>query len=713
MKKIPEDYVEKVYAGWLGKIIGVRHGANIEGWTYERIKRAFGEIDGYIHQFKNFAADDDINGPAFFQMALQDFAPKTISGREMGLTWLNYVPDGHGFFWWGGYGNSTEHTAYINMKNGIMPPRSGSIEQNGATVAEQIGGQIFSDCWGLVAPGNPRLAADYAHKMSSVSHGGNGIYGGMFVAAAIAAAFTADGVKEIIESGLAVIPDDSEYAVMRRDIIHFYREHPRNWRDCFHFVQDNYGYRHYPGNVHIIPNSAIIILALLYSQGDYSKAINISNMCGWDTDCNVGNIGTITGVLNGIDGISDKWKRPVNDFVCSSSVLGSLNILDIPWLASLTANLGYRIAGEEPPEDWRQILGERKRYYHFEYPGSTQAFRVENDGQASGFIENSREQAHTGQRSLKLVFDNANGGHGYRAYQQTYYTPEDFDDSRYDPAFSPVIYPGQGIETMVYLPKTGIEKVKARMFVQDRNSGQKFYSSKFDLVPGEWVKIDYTIPVMKGACLQKAGVELIPLEEERWRHLDFPSLIVYIDDFKFKGKPDYSVDFSGECIEEWHGLHKEVSQLTYLRGIWTLEDGELSGSFSGEPAEAYTGDVYWEDYVFKTEVKPILGEYHNINFRVQGAIRSYAAGLAPDGQLKLYKNNNGYEELASTNFSWQQGETYMIEVKASSNNIIISVEDELLIEYIDEDSPYLTGQIGFSNFAGSHTHYSGFELKGI
>ena len=55
----------KVYAGWLGKIIGVRHGASIEGWEYDRIKRVYGEIDSYLVDYKDFAADDDSNGPMF------------------------------------------------------------------------------------------------------------------------------------------------------------------------------------------------------------------------------------------------------------------------------------------------------------------------------------------------------------------------------------------------------------------------------------------------------------------------------------------------------------------------------------------------------------------------------------------------------------------------------------------------------------------------
>src|SRR5665647_3689931 len=100
--------------------------------------------------------------------------------------------------WWGGYGVSTEHTAYVNLQNGIKAPVSGSIEVNGSTVAEQIGGQIFIDVWGLIAPGKASLAAKYAEKAASVSHDGNGKYGGMFIAACIAEAFVEKDIRSII-----------------------------------------------------------------------------------------------------------------------------------------------------------------------------------------------------------------------------------------------------------------------------------------------------------------------------------------------------------------------------------------------------------------------------------------------------------------------------------------------------------------------------------
>ena len=50
--KITENYMEKVYAGWLGKIIGIRLGAPIEGWTYQRIRDVFGDVWCYPADYK-------------------------------------------------------------------------------------------------------------------------------------------------------------------------------------------------------------------------------------------------------------------------------------------------------------------------------------------------------------------------------------------------------------------------------------------------------------------------------------------------------------------------------------------------------------------------------------------------------------------------------------------------------------------------------------
>ena len=38
-------------------------------------------------------------------------------------------------------------------------------------------------------------------------------------------------------------------------------------------------------------------------------------MCGWDTDCNVGNVATIMGVRCGLEGIPQTLRRPINDIL--------------------------------------------------------------------------------------------------------------------------------------------------------------------------------------------------------------------------------------------------------------------------------------------------------------------------------------------------------------------------------------------------------------
>lgn len=698
---IPDDYPERVYAGWLGKVIGVRHGGNIEQWSHERIARAFGEITGYVHQFKNFAADDDTNGPLFFLRVLEDYTcGRDITPEQMGLAWLNYAPDGHGFFWWGGYGQSTEHTAYVNLRNGIAAPESGSIQRNGTTVAEQIGGQIFVETWGLIAPGRPKLAAEYAGKMASVSHDGEGRYGGMFIAACIAAAFIKGEVAGIIEQGLAVLPADSSYATMTRDVMRIWRERPADWRQGFAYVRENYGYDKYPGACHIIPNAAVVVLSLLYGEGDFSRTINICNMCGWDTDCNVANVGAIIGVKNGLQGIDDAWRKPINDFLCCSSVVGSLNILDLPWCASYIAKFGYLLADQPMPAAWQTMMDTDRVLCHFEYPGSTHAFKVEADHGLAASILNTEEAAYSGSRSLKVVFDKVNSGCGYRAYLQTYYGPEDFDDSRYDPAFSPIVYPGQEVACKLMVSAGTPTPMLARLYVHDRNSGQTFYGPKTTIRPEQWEKLSYRIPQLSGVCIDRAGIEWIPLSAK------YATLTAYVDDFELGGEPDYTLDFTKERIERWSGVHQEVSQLTYLRGIWTLEDGELSASHAGAPAEAYTGQLHWTDLEIEAELIPKMGYAHMINFRVQGAIRSYAAGLSGNGtQAVLLKNDNGYRELASGPYEWKHGSSYKIAVVMRGNRFSLLINDILVMEFVDYDQPYAKGMVGFSSHENSHTHY--------
>ncbi len=86
---------------------------------------------------------------------------------------------------WSGKGIGTEHTAYLNLKNGIFPPESGSAAQNGSVMPEQVGGQIFIDAWGMLALEDPGFAVEMARVAASVSHDDEAVYAGCVVAAIV------------------------------------------------------------------------------------------------------------------------------------------------------------------------------------------------------------------------------------------------------------------------------------------------------------------------------------------------------------------------------------------------------------------------------------------------------------------------------------------------------------------------------------------------
>ena len=265
-----EQWFEKIYAGFLGMDAGMRLGAPVENpwWTYERLRDYFGDIRGYLREYKTHPPDDDINGPVIFLRALLDSGGLDFTERMAGETWLNYTRCGRGMFWWGGEDVSTEHRAYMNLKRGLTAPDSGSIAQNGVVAAEQIGGQIFVDTWGLISPGRPEQAAAFARRMASVSHDGEALHGAAFMAACVAAAFTCDSVEAVIDAGLRQIPADCVYRRVVDAVRAFHAACPEDFRSCRDYVDREWGNDRFPGGYHIIPNAGICILALLYGEND-------------------------------------------------------------------------------------------------------------------------------------------------------------------------------------------------------------------------------------------------------------------------------------------------------------------------------------------------------------------------------------------------------------------------------------------------------------
>src|SRR5262249_46380122 len=330
---IPADYAERTYAGVLGKIIGVYLGRPFEGWWYDDIMNKLGEIKGYVHDrlgMPLIVTDDDISGTFTFLRALPDYGNlRQLTAEQIGQTWLNYIIERRTILWWGGLGNSTEHTAYLRLKHGISAPRSGSIATNGKVVAEQIGSQIFIDGWAMGSPGDPERAADFARRAGSVSHDGEAIYGAQVIAAIEAEAYVESDLNKLLDTAVGCIPRDCLIYRMISVIREWHAEYP-DWHQTREQIATNYGYDKYGGERPLDANPAPIIMSLVHGQGDLARSLMIVNTAGWDTDCNSGNVGCILGIRNGLAGLAAgrDWRGPLADRLYLPTAEGGSAISD-------------------------------------------------------------------------------------------------------------------------------------------------------------------------------------------------------------------------------------------------------------------------------------------------------------------------------------------------------------------------------------------------
>ena len=698
---IPTDYLERVYAGFLGMNIGIRLGAPVEAtiWSYDRIRNTYGDIHAYVKDYIHFAADDDANGPYYFLRALKDDAvDREPCPQDVGRAWLNYAREGVGMFWWGGYGRSTEHTAYLNLKAGVPAPQSGSIAQNGKTIAEQIGGQIFIDTWGLISPCDPAAAARRAAVSASVSHDGEGLEGARFIAACIALAFSMQDIGRIVEEALKQVGPESTYRRVAEAVIAFHRAHPEDFRACRQMLEEDFGYDKYPGVCHIIPNAGVCVLSMLYGEGDFARTVEIATMCGWDTDCNAGNVGTVLGVMCGIDSIPDRYRKPINDLLVLSGIAGSLNILDIPSYAKELALLGYRMSGEEAPAALRDSFHEEETFFDFELPGSTHGFHVSDPFTTA--LRHTDELAFRGHGALSILIDRVGRFEGGRVYYKPFFRRADFSDERYSPAFSPRAYAGQQVSFQLYLDQwEGSQPVLVAPYVRLSMSGKILDLGYRPLCRGQWQEISFTIPDTEGEPVDEVGF----LYEGNCKDRTLGRIL--LDEFRIYGKADYRIELARQKTE--FGCLTPFSQ---NHGAWTMESGRLH-AMSCDTAQCFTGQYFTRDVQLTVPVQPEHGEGHTLAVRAQGAMRGYYAGFGKPGKAVIFKQDFGLSVLAECDFDWHFGQNYQLTVTAQGNRITLFADGKALLSAQDEAFTY--GMVGLVRVGMGRTLYGDLQVKAL
>ncbi|MFF2232044.1 ADP-ribosylglycohydrolase family protein [Streptomyces anulatus] len=326
---------DRLHAAWLGRAAGCLLGKPVEKLPLEGIRalaRATGDwppttwftargvpagllaahpwnrrsaATSLAENIDGMPEDDDLNYPLLTLLLLQRNG-RSFTTDDLARLWLDELPAGRTF--------TAERIAYGNLLAGVEPPETARRRN---PFREWIGAQIRADVHGWTHPGDPAGAAAQAHRDAVLTHTGNGVYGAMFTAAALAVAAGGESdVHGCLAAGLRVVPPHSRYAHAVRLGIETARTEGE-----FDAVVDRlhavYGDTHHW--VHVLPNAALLAAALTHADGDFTRSIGLAVSGGWDTDSNGATAGSLAGLLAGGPGaLPEHWTTPLKNRLATS-----------------------------------------------------------------------------------------------------------------------------------------------------------------------------------------------------------------------------------------------------------------------------------------------------------------------------------------------------------------------------------------------------------
>jgi len=321
-----KEYLERVQGALLARMAGCTLGAPVEGWPVERMEslakengEKFPPVDYWTrvpdpyskrygvsrreeytrNKMNGVPVDDDIAYTLLGLLIVEDFGPD-FTVADAGRAWLKYLP----------MACTAEKVALDNLRKGVPAERAAEKDN---PFCEWIGADIRADPWGCLAPGWPEKAAEMAWRDAFLSHRRNGIYGEMFFAAAIAAAFAVDDPREALEIGLTEIPRGCATAKAVRWALKT-APRVRDYRDARRRVDERFTGMH---EVHTLNNACLTIWGLAIGGTDVTRVLGETVAMGLDNDCTAATAGSIVGAVVGKKRIPAHWRRRYDNTVHS------------------------------------------------------------------------------------------------------------------------------------------------------------------------------------------------------------------------------------------------------------------------------------------------------------------------------------------------------------------------------------------------------------
>lgn len=173
---------------------------------------------------------------------------------------------------------------------------------------EMCGAAIRVDTYGYAFPGDPYRAVECAWRDATCTHARTGVYGSLFIAAAVATAFVADSPMDIFETALKYVPQNSRFFTIVNDCFELVAK-ASEWEDGYAAIHAKYKVY---GHCKLYQECGQLINTAKFAK-DANDAICIQVMQGCDTDCFGKIAGSIMGAYFGPGSLHKEWITPFND----------------------------------------------------------------------------------------------------------------------------------------------------------------------------------------------------------------------------------------------------------------------------------------------------------------------------------------------------------------------------------------------------------------
>jgi hypothetical protein len=503
----------------------------------------------------------------------------------------------------------------------------------------------------------------------------------MLWAAMEAEAFGSADIDHLLDVGLAQIPGDSLIAKLIGDVRAWHKANP-DWRDTRQKIQDNYGYDKYPGNCHVVPNHALMVMSVLYAPQDFQKAQMIVNTSGWDTDCNAGNVGCLMGIMNGLEGLDEgpDWRGPIADRMLISSADGGNSINDAVKQAYYLTNLGLTLAGGQKLDATKNGA-----QFHFSLPGSQQGFRPQPSVDASKTVRIGNAEFE-GSNALAIDYEALGPGQVASATTPTFSPREMLDMRTYDLMATPLVYPGQKVSARVKADKDNRGSIDVRLRIRVYNERDELTDIDGDVVSiaaGSETVLGWTLPDTGGQPIAEIGIAITGSD----KRADGRLLVDYL---RWDGAPALT-------------LRRPTGDGDFWRMSWVNGASFFSKRFPqafriaqnvGEGIIIH-GTRQWTDYEASGDVMMHLGNYGGMAVRAQGLRRFYGARVTRDGKMQIVRvRDEDTKVLAETDFKTEFETPIAMKVAAKGNRISFTANGTSLSAEDDSAEALADGGIG-------------------